>query len=133
LASPDEGLWRKSIDLFVEEVRRCMQLSIPFLVTHPGAHMGEGEEKGVARVAAALDIVHETIAADGVTTCLEITAGQGSSLGYRLEHLAEIIAQVDDPSRLGVCLDTAHLLAAGYDFRGRKYAQFRKEVDKTVG
>src|SRR5690606_5173542 len=68
-----------------------------------------------------------------VTTCLEITAGQGSSLGYRLEHLAEIIAQVDDPSRPGVCLDTAHLLAAGYDFRGRKYTAFRKEVEKIVG
>lgn len=133
LASPDETLWRKSIDLFIEEIRRCDQLEIPYLVTHPGAHMGEGEEKGVARVAAALDIVHAAIAADGVTTCLEITAGQGSSLGYRLEHLAEIIEQVDDPSRLGVCLDTAHLLAAGYDFRGPKYAGFRKEVDKLVG
>ena len=133
LASPDETLWRKSIDLFIEEIRRCDQLGIPYLVTHPGAHMGEGEEKGVARVAAALDIVHQAIPADGVTTCLEITAGQGSSLGYRLEHLSEIIEQVDDPSRLGVCLDTAHLLAAGYDFRGRKYAGFRKEVEKTVG
>lgn len=133
LASPDETLWRKSIDLFIEEVRRCDQLGIPYLVTHPGAHMGEGEEKGVARVAAALDIVHAAIPADGVTTCLEITAGQGSALGHRLEHLAEIIDQVDAPSRLGVCLDTAHLLAAGYDFRSRKYAGFRKEVDKLVG
>ena len=68
-----------------------------------------------------------------VITCLEITAGQGSSLGYKLEHLAEIIEQVKSPDRLGVCLDTAHLFAAGYDFRGRKYAKFRKQIDSTVG
>ncbi len=133
LASPDETLWRKSIDLFIEEIRRCDQLGIPYLVSHPGAHMGEGEEKGLARVAEALDIVHKIIPTDRVITCLEITAGQGSSLGYRLEHLASIIEQVDDRSRLGVCLDTAHLLAAGYDFRGRKYAAFRKDVEKIVG
>ena len=71
--------------------------------------------------------------ADSVITCLEITAGQGSSLGYRLEHLANIIEQVKEPKRLGVCLDTAHLFAAGYDFRGRKYAGFMREVDRTVG
>jgi len=73
------------------------------------------------------------VPADSVITCLEITAGQGSSLGYRLEHLANIIEQVKEPKRLGVCLDTAHLFAAGYDFRGRKYAKFRKEIEGTVG
>lgn len=133
LASPDEALWRKSIDLFIEEVRRCVQLKIPYLVTHPGAHMGAGEEAGLKRVAEALDIVHEAVPTKSVITCLESTAGQGSSLGYRLEHLATIIEQVRQPSRLGVCLDTAHLLAAGYDFRGRKYAKFRQEVDRIVG
>src|SRR5207244_1015157 len=71
--------------------------------------------------------------ADGVVTCLEITAGMGSSLGYRLEHLATIIEQVKEPRRLGVCLDTAHLFAAGYDFRGRKYTKFRKQIESTVG
>lgn len=133
LASPDEALRRKSIDLFVEEVRRCAVLKIPYLVTHPGAHMGEGEEAGLKRIAAALDEVHSTIPADGVTTCLEITAGQGTSLGYKLEHLAEIISRVKDPNRLAVCFDTAHLFAAGYDFRGRKYKQFMREVEATVG
>ena len=72
-------------------------------------------------------------AAASVTTCLEITAGQGSSLGYRLEHLAEIISQSKTPDKLAVCLDTAHLFAAGYDFRGRRYAAFRRDLDKTVG
>jgi deoxyribonuclease IV len=133
LASPDEALRAKSIALFVEELRRCVALGIPYLVTHPGAHMGEGEEVGLKRVAASLDAVHAQVPADGVVTCLEITAGQGSSLGYRLEHLATIIELVKEPERLGVCLDTAHLFAAGYDFRGLKYAKFRKELDSTVG
>jgi deoxyribonuclease IV len=133
LASPDSALRAKSIELFAEELRRCVLLGIPYLVTHPGAHVGEGEEAGLARVAAALDDVHAIVPADGVVTCLEITAGQGSSLGYRLEHLASIMEKVKDPRRLGVCLDTAHLFAAGYDFRGRKYAMFRKELDSVVG
>ena len=133
LASPDAALRKKSIELFVEELSRCVILGIPYLVTHPGAHMGEGEEIGLRRVAQALDEVHAVVPKGKVTTCLEITAGQGSSLGYKLEHLAEIISQVKAPERLGVCLDTAHLFAAGYDFRGRKYAGFCRQVEKTVG
>jgi deoxyribonuclease-4 len=133
LASPDETLWRKSIDLFVEELRRCVLLGIPYLVTHPGAHLDQGEEVGLWRVAAALDQVHEAVTEQTVLTCLESTAGQGSSLGYRLEHLATIIEQVKSPQRLAVCLDTAHLFAAGYDFRGRGYHKFMKELDGTVG
>jgi deoxyribonuclease-4 len=133
LASPDDALRRKSIDLFTEELRRCVALCIPLLVTHPGAHVGEGEAVGLQRVAKSLDEVHAAIPRGNVITCLEITAGQGSSLGYRFEHLAEIIARVKHPERLAVCLDTAHLFAAGYDFRGRKYAKFRKELDATIG
>jgi deoxyribonuclease-4 len=133
LASPDEVMRRKSIDLFVEEVLRCDLLGIPLLVTHPGAHMGQGEEVGLRRVAEALDEVHAALPGAKTVTCLEITAGMGSSLGYRLEHLAEIIAQVKEPGRLGVCLDTAHLFAAGYDFRGRKFPRFMREVEKTIG
>jgi hypothetical protein len=78
-------------------------------------------------------VVHEIVPDEETITCLEITAGQGTSLGYRLEHLAEIIAGVKHPRRMGVCLDTAHLFAAGYDFRGRKYAKFRKQVESTIG
>jgi len=133
LASPADDLRRKSIDLFVEEVSRCDQLGIPFLVAHPGAHMGEGEEAGLRRVAASLDEVHAAVPKTTVITCLEITAGQGTALGYKLEHLAEIISLARHPERLGVCLDTAHLFAAGYDFRGRRYAKFIKEVEATVG
>ena len=132
LASADDALWGKSIDLFVEELSRCAILGIPYLVTHPGAHLGTGEEAGLKRVAAALDVVHGRVPA-GVITCLESTAGQGTSLGHKLEHLAGIIDRVKAPDRLGVCLDTAHLFAAGYDFRGRRYARFRRELDATVG
>jgi len=133
LASPDPALRKKSVDLFAEELRRCVVLGIPYLVTHPGAHMGEGEEKGLKRVAKSLDEVHRCVKGNGVVTCLEITAGQGSSLGYRLEHLARIIELVKAPERVAVCLDTAHLFAAGYDFRGKKFGGFMKELEKTVG
>jgi len=91
-----------------------------------------GEEAGIRRIARALDEVHAEIEAD-VLTCLEITAGQGTSLGYKLEHLAAIIEKVKTPRRLGVCLDTAHLFAAGYDIRGRKYSKFRKSLESTIG
>ncbi len=133
LASADDALWRKSIDRFADELERCALLGIPYLVTHPGAHLGTGEDAGLKRVAKALDVVHGRVPDTGVVTCLEITAGQGTSLGYKLEHLADIIGGVKAPDRLGVCLDTAHLFAAGYDFRGRKYAGFRRRLDATVG
>src|SRR5688500_9628278 len=134
LASPDEGMWRKSVALFIDEVSRCAALGIPYLVTHPGAHMGAGDAAGIDRIVAALNVVLDnTPAAKGVTVCLEATAGQGSSIGHRLEHLAEILDRVNSPRRFGVCLDTAHLFAAGYDFRARKYAKFRKDLDNTVG
>jgi deoxyribonuclease-4 len=132
LASADDVLWNKSVDRFTDELQRCALLGIPYLVTHPGAHLGTGEEVGLKRVAAGLDEVHGRVPA-GTITCLEITAGQGTSLGYKLEHLATIIERVKEPDRLGVCLDTAHLFAAGYDFRGRKYTKFRKTLDATVG
>ena len=133
LAATDPTFWARGVELFMEELRRCAALGIPYLVTHPGAHMGAGEEAGITRIVAALDVIFDAVPAGGVTTCLEITAGQGTSLGYRLEHLAEIMDRVKQPKRLAVCLDTAHLFAAGYDFRGRKYARFRKELDKVVG
>ena len=133
LASPDEALRAKSIALFEEELRRCVLLKIPWLVTHPGAHIGDGEAVGLKRVAQSLDRVHENVKTSDVITCLEITAGQGTGLGYKLEHLAEIISLVKSPERLAVCLDTAHLFAAGYDFRGKKYSAFMKQVDTTVG
>jgi deoxyribonuclease-4 len=135
LAAANPQFWRQSVELFVEEIRRCHQLGIQYLVVHPGAHVGAGETAGIEKVIASLNVIHEQIpeAAKTVTTCLEITAGQGSCLGCTFEHLAEIIDRAKHPKRLGVCLDTAHLWAAGYDFRGRKYARFRKQIESTVG
>src|SRR4051794_17142059 len=135
LAATNETFWRQSVELFVEELRRCVILGIPYLVTHPGAHMGAGEEAGLTKIVAALNVIHDQVPeAKHVTTCLEITAGQGTCLGCKLEHLAEIIEHVKEPKRMGVCLDTAHLFAAGYDFRGaRKYGKFRKQIEKTIG
>src|SRR5690349_17370219 len=91
LAAINPEFWRKSVELFIEELTRCSRLGIPYLVTHPGAHMGEGDEAGLAKVAAALDVIHDQVPDEGVVTCLEITAGQGTCLGCTLEHLAEII------------------------------------------
>src|SRR5918993_3769443 len=80
LAATNSEFWRKSVELFVEELTRCQQLGIPYLVTHPGAHMGEGDEAGIRKVVAALDVIHEQIDTPDVITCLEVTAGQGSCL-----------------------------------------------------
>src|SRR5258706_1628261 len=124
LASPDDALWQKSIDLFVEELARCTLLGIPYLVTHPGAHVGSGEDAGLKRVAKGLDEVHNRLprsaasrrdALPQVITCLEITAGQGTCLGHRLEHLATIIDLAKNPDPLPSCPDTAHLFAADSD------------------
>ena len=133
LASPDPATREKSVALMSEEVRRCDALGIPYLVVHPGAHLGDGEAAGIGRVAAALDRVHAQLPDSPTLICLESTAGQGTTLGHRLGHLAEIIDASGEPGRLAVCLDTAHLFAAGYDFRGDGFAPFWREVGQTVG
>lgn len=134
LASPKRDVREKSIKLFIDELDRCEKLAIPHLVTHPGAHLNIGEEKGIDRVAAAFDRIHKKLPDCPVVTCLEITAGQGTTLGYTLEHLRAIIDRVDAPGRLAVCLDTAHALAAGYDLTSERGARdFCKQIDSTVG
>src|SRR5262249_40018879 len=105
LASPDPALWRKSIDALVEEVRRCGVLGITELVVHPGAHKGTGEDAGLKRIAAALDDVQGRTEGSGVIIDLETTAGQGTNLGYRFEHLRDVFERVGRPERLGVCGD----------------------------
>jgi deoxyribonuclease IV len=114
LASPDDGLWEKSIDAMTVEVERCQLLAIRDLVLHPGAHMGAGEDAGLLRVARALDEVHRRTEGSDVVIDLETTAGQGTCLGHRFEHLGAIRDRVIRPERLGVCVDTCHIFAAGY-------------------
>jgi len=104
-----------SIRALAEELVRADQLELPFLVLHPGAHLGAGEEAGLKKIADSIDEVFLKIPEVKTKIALEITAGQGSCIGHRFEHLAHIIANVREPERLRVCLDTAHLFAAGYD------------------
>jgi deoxyribonuclease-4 len=134
LASPNPGLWRKSVDAFVDELDRAAALGLKYLVTHPGAHMGAGEEAGLALVARALDEVRARRPDGRVKVLLEITAGQGSCLGHRFEHLAAIFGQLKDPSRLGVCFDTCHALAAGYPLGTEaEYRDTFREFDRVIG
>ncbi len=117
LASPNDELWAKSTAAFAHELERCQQLGIPYLVTHPGAHTGSGCDTGLLREAAALN----QLFADGVggdtMVLLETTAGQGTCLGGQFEELAWLLEHVTHPERIGVCIDTCHIFAAGYDIR----------------
>jgi deoxyribonuclease-4 len=135
LASPDEALWARSIAAFRVELERCSALGIPYVVLHPGSHVGSGEDAGLARVARALDrALREPDGIEGVTVLLENTAGQGSNLGHRFEHLAEILRRATSRDRLAVCFDTCHALAAGYEFRDPgSYAAMWREFDRVVG
>ncbi len=114
LCAKNNRVLEKSRAAFEDELRRCEQLGVHALVLHPGAHLGEGEEVGLRMIAESLNIIHERIPDYRVLTALETTAGQGTTLGYRFEHLREIIDRVEQKSRLAVCMDTCHLFAAGY-------------------
>ena len=134
LGSPDDALWEKSIGALVDELERAEALGLLGVVLHPGAHMEQGEEAGIARVAAGLDRAHAATDGFKTLTLLEITAGQGTTLGYKFEHLAAMRAQAADPARLAVCFDTCHAFAAGYDFREPAgYAAMMDEFDRTIG
>jgi deoxyribonuclease-4 len=117
LASPDPVVWRRSIAAVRDELARCARLGIPYLVLHPGSHLGTGEAAGLERVARALDRLlapRGRPAAAGPAILLEITAGQGACLGHRFEHLRRILELTAAEPRLGVCFDTCHAHAAGY-------------------
>jgi deoxyribonuclease-4 len=134
LASPDQQLYRRSLEAFVVEVQRAERLGLRYLVTHPGAFMDSDENAGLMRVAKALDEVHARCPGFRVQVLLETTAGQGTSLGHRFEHLARILGQVADPDRLGVCFDTCHVFAAGYPLAPeRDYRATMREFDRVIG
>ncbi len=134
LASPDAVARRRSTDAFVDELTRCEALGIRGLVVHPGAHMGEGEDAGLRRVADSLNAVHRKTGGYKVRTLLETTAGQGTSVGHRFEHLGAILDRLQDADRVDVCLDTCHLFAAGYDFRKLAgYEEVMDAFDRFVG
>jgi len=134
LASPDPALWEKSVAAFIVELARCGELGIPWLVVHPGSHVGTGSAAGLARVANALDRALVDGSKDGAGVLLEITAGQGSTLGARFEELGEMVRLTKRAKRVGVCFDTCHALAAGYDFRDpTAYAAMWKAFDGAIG
>jgi deoxyribonuclease-4 len=118
----------------VNELRRCHALGIPHAVVHPGAHMGAGEKEGLAGIARSLDHVLRRTRGSSAMPVLEVTAGQGSCLGHTFEQLAEVIARVREPERVGVCIDTCHVFAAGYDITTtRGYEQTLERFDRVVG
>jgi deoxyribonuclease-4 len=136
IASPDDELWEKSYQALKDEVERAAALGISLITFHPGSHMGSGEETGLAKIATALKrLVMETAeSAPDTIICLETMAGQGTHLGYKFEHLASILEQAGPTDRLGVCFDTCHVFAAGYDLRTPEaYEETLAEFDRIVG
>jgi deoxyribonuclease-4 len=134
LASPDAVMWKRSIDAMVDEIRRSEMLGLTYLVAHPGSHLDQPVEFGLGRVAQALDECHGQTRGAAVQILLEITAGQGTNLGHRFEHLATILDRVGDPDRLGVCFDTCHAFAAGYAMGTEAdYRATMRELDRTIG
>ncbi len=133
LGSPDAQKLAMSRAAFLDEFRRCEQLGLTMLNFHPGSHLNLMEEDDCLKRIA--ESVNMTLAdASGVTAVIESTAGQGSNLGYRFEHLARIIELVDDKQRVGVCVDTCHSLAAGYDFTSPEaYEASWREFDDIIG
>lgn len=133
LGHPEQEPLEKSRNAFLDEMQRCEQLGLPLLNFHPGAHLNKiSEEKSLATVADSINLALEQTS--GVIAVIENTAGQGSTLGYRFEHLAAIIDGVEDKSRVGVCLDTCHTFTAGYDMRTTETCQQTfAEFEAVVG
>jgi deoxyribonuclease IV len=134
LGAPDQKLRQKSIDAFVDELNRCEALEVPYLISHPGAHMGAGEDTGIKTIAQSIDQAHQACSGYKVKIALEITAGQGSVLGSRFEQMARIFDAVNENDRLRLCFDTEHAFAAGYDLRIEEgYQQAFAELDRYIG
>lgn len=134
LCATDRSILQKSREAFLDELRRCEMLGIPLLNFHPGAHMGAGEEEGIRVIIDSLNWAHGQTKNFSVMSVIETTAGQGSAIGHRFEHLRAIIDGVDEPNRMAVCIDTCHIFAAGYDISTEDgYLQTMKEFDEVVG
>ena len=134
LGAPSDEMFNKSVDAMVDELQRCEMLGIPQLNFHPGAHLGEGEDFGVKRIASALNIIHDRTPGFKVKSMIELTAGQGSAIGYKFEHARDIIGLVREQERMSVCIDTAHIFAAGYDIKEQeKYETVILDFDRIIG
>ncbi len=134
LAAPAEELWQKSVEGMIVELERAAQLGIPYVVVHPGSHTTATEEEGIANVARGIDLVHKLRPQIASQILLEITAGQGTNLGWKLSQLAAILAQVQDANRVGICFDTCHAFAAGYNLSDATiYQAMWREFDELLG
>ena len=136
IASPDDELWEKSYQALKDEVERAAAFDIPFITFHPGSFVSSDAEAGMARIAKGLKrLLQETAeSSPNVTVCVETMAGQGTNLGHSFEQLATILNEVGDHERLGVCFDTCHVFAAGYDIRTPEtYAETMAAFDKAIG
>lgn len=134
LGSPDDALRKRSVAAFIDELERCETLGVSNLIAHPGAHVGAGEAEGIKTIAKSLDEAHKACPNYLVKVTLEITAGQGSNLGYRFEQIGAIIDATKESDRLRVCFDTEHAFAAGYDIRTKEgYERTFAEFDQAIG
>ena len=131
---PDPALYRKSVDATRAELLRCQQLGIRYLILHPGAHREASRQEGILRVIEALNGLGRDLPKCPVEILLETTAGQGTYLGGRLEEIAAIIQGVQSPTPVGLCLDTCHVFASGYDLRTTALCRkFFESVDEIIG
>jgi deoxyribonuclease IV len=134
LATTNAEFHKKSIAAMIDELDRAERLGIRAVVLHPGAHMGAGAEAGIEKIARSLDRIHAKIPNHKVITLLETSAGQGSCVGCSFEELGKIIRLVDDPRRVGICFDTCHVFASGYDLRTRDaYERSMEDLERHVG
>lgn len=134
IGSPADELWEKSLDALVIELERAEALGLAGVVMHPGSAVTSSEEESLQRIVHGLDEALRRTQGSAVELWLETTAGQGSNLGHRFEHIAQLLERTKDSSRLGVCVDTCHIFAAGYGLRTRKeYKATMDELDDVIG
>jgi len=134
ICTTKEEEWKKSTEALYIEMERVERLEMPYLVLHPGAHLGEGEAVGIARAAEALNLLFQRTAGFRMNILIELTAGQGSCVGSRFEEVGALLERIKEPERIGVCFDTCHVFAAGYDMRTEaQYQETMAALDRAVG
>ena len=133
-AAPDDVLRKKSVAGLIDEMERCEALGVMYLIAHPGAHVGTGEEAGIQTIAKSIDEMQRACPGYETKLAIEITAGQGSNLGYRFQQVRQIIDASKNSDQLRVCFDTEHAFAAGYDLRTKEgYERTFAEFDEAIG
>lgn len=134
LASPNKDVYKKSLIAFYDEMQRAEALGLLYLVFHPGAHLGKGEDIGIKLIADSINLLLLKSKSNNLMLLLEATAGQGTHLGYKFEQLAKIINLIEQKQKMGICIDTCHIFAAGYDISTEKgYAETFDEFDRIIG